>query len=322
MNKKYQAVILTTEDRKNTSMSIKQHLEELELVESHITFASKEALHLFTEEPTYGVLIFTCYSREDFVEGVALNRTLRKKVGTQMIRTICVLGIQSSKAENILFRNQITDIFDDHSLRSGNGIKALVRKIDFYSRGQMSLSPEKDYNYSSGDEEGEAAELGDETVESGPDSNQNQEDMAFSELDISKRFRDMDDEITQDIDENAQLEAHLDTNISLESGEDILDCVIEIFEGNEMTLELPTLKEVKDGEKINVQVNLFYNDCSVNILTAGVVTEIQRIDDEGCQVVTLKLERDETSKIQNFMALFQKKQEDVNDFIRRAQGLE
>lgn len=98
---------------------------------------------------------------------------------------------------------------------------------------------------------------------------------------------------------------------------------LEHFDSNELEFEVKTEQAIglAEDEDIEVQIVFLYDRCRVELLIAGKIQSISAENDVST-IVTVDLSQDESLKLEQFMALYQKRQAQISDFMEMAKGLE
>ena len=137
-------------------------------------------------------------------------------------------------------------------------------------------------------------------------------------------------EVTKD--EQIQLEKSSLGDISLESGtlsmqmasddngiEPNSELRIEHFEAQELEFQVKSelSHQLSIGDKVDVQVAFVYDRCKVEILVDGIITEMEHTETDS-SLVSVQLSQDESQKLEQFMALYQKRQTQIHEFMELA----
>ncbi len=98
---------------------------------------------------------------------------------------------------------------------------------------------------------------------------------------------------------------------------------LEHFDSNELEFEVKTEQAIglAEDEDIEVQIVFLYDRCRVELLIAGKIQNISAENDIST-IVTVDLSQDESLKLEQFMALYQKRQAQISEFMEMAKGLE
>ncbi|MBD63667.1 MAG: hypothetical protein CME62_00540 [Halobacteriovoraceae bacterium] len=110
----------------------------------------------------------------------------------------------------------------------------------------------------------------------------------------------------------------LNVNIQTENYPHI-ECKLEDFTQKIIELEMLDVYEPSKDENIEIKVVFEYNKCRVELMLEGKVLETED-SVKGKSLVLIQLDHDEVVSFQNFMALYQKRQKSIDEFMILAKG--
>jgi hypothetical protein len=118
--------------------------------------------------------------------------------------------------------------------------------------------------------------------------------------------------------------------VSLDSGELIItfsepkygdiSCQIDGFEEDTIDLVISSDYQFQAQESIELEVVFKYAKCKVEIVLEGNIFEIENTDKANVNLLSIKLSSNEQFSLDQFMALYAKRQKSINDFMLLAKG--
>lgn len=111
--------------------------------------------------------------------------------------------------------------------------------------------------------------------------------------------------------------------IEVKSGnsEDRLICNLDSLEANSLLVELQGLGSYNPGDKLKLNVVFEYENCKVDITLNGVIEHIEKTDFPETSMLNMNLSCEESLTLENFMVLYQKKQDSIDEFMTLAKGV-
>jgi len=117
--------------------------------------------------------------------------------------------------------------------------------------------------------------------------------------------------------------------INLESGDidltvnsskgTLTGCTLEDFVEDEVTIQMNKSSNVEVGETIEVVVIFKYNRCKIEIELNGDISDIE-CSETGVKFATIALHHVESTSLENFLSLYEQRQQSINDFMLLAKG--
>ena len=110
----------------------------------------------------------------------------------------------------------------------------------------------------------------------------------------------------------------MEINVS-EDLPDSSEFFLEHFDSNELEFEIKTedALSLERGQNIELQIVFVYDRCRVEIMVEGQIDDIMTENAES-SIVALHLLDDESLKLEQFMALYQKRQSQIKEFMEVA----
>ena len=254
------------------------------------------------------ILIFRINGKKELASALAVLKAARHLIDDKSLRPVALMSIDSVQVEEMLVMHGCRDIFS-----ASVDIEKLFKKLNFwlkaYSQEARGVSEEEtDLLF----ECGENFEAEVDKIFQKYDETNNGDDYTF------KASSTVGSE--KEILEGTNLESGImETRVKVGDKEHSLSCIMDHFEKNTMDLEIKAGDEILANSEVNVTVRFVYDGCSIDITTTGSVESLEEIED-GSYMVNVKLVKDESAKIENFMALYQKRQEEIHKFMDKAQG--
>ena len=108
---------------------------------------------------------------------------------------------------------------------------------------------------------------------------------------------------------------------STKAGNDItFICSFEDFYEDELVVVAPK-DSLKEGSEVKAKVSLAYGGKKVVVYTTGKIEEIEEYNEKK-EMLVVSIEKIDSSLYQDFMSLYQDRQENIEDFMVKAKGLE
>lgn len=99
-----------------------------------------------------------------------------------------------------------------------------------------------------------------------------------------------------------------------------ISCEIDGFEEDTIDLVMTSDYQFQAQESIEVQVVFEYAKCKVEIILDGNISEVENTDKANVNLLSIKLSSNEQFSLDQFMALYAKRQKSINDFMLLAKG--
>lgn len=111
----------------------------------------------------------------------------------------------------------------------------------------------------------------------------------------------------------------LAVNTQTKSGASV-SCVLDSFDENSLLVELDGINDYVPGDRIKINVVFEYDSCKVNLEIDGLIEHIEETDLPQISMVNMNLTEDESTSLENFMVIYDKKQQKINEFMKLAKG--
>ena len=282
----------------DTSIEIKT-IESVESAFSYVRDIKSNEKH---------VLIFRVNGKAELAAAIAVLKASKGLIENKRLRPVALLTEESIQVEEMLVLHGCRDIYS-----SSVDIGKLLKKLNYWFKSYFASPDTEDEE----DEDfifGSSKDLGQEV------------DRIFKshvgELPEETRIK-MDSFIgsKKELVNGINMESGvLETQLKMAGVEHSHTCVLDYFGENMIDLEIFSRDDIPADGEVNVTIRFVYDGCSVDISTKGSIESYEEVD-EGNYMLNVKLQKDESAKIENFMALFQKRQDEVLQFIREAQGI-
>jgi len=260
------------------------------------------------EQDERNILIFRINGKKELAAALAVLKASRGLIDDKSLKPVALMSIDSVQVEEMLVMHGCREIFS-----ASVDIDKLFRKLNFWlssyaQEAKEVIEQDTDLIFDCGENfEAEVDKIFQKYDETSSDE--------LSVLAASSTIG-SEKEIVQDTNLESGV---LETKVKMNGKEHSLSCILDHFESNSMDLEIQASEKIHANSEIKVNVRFVYDGCSVDITTSGSVESYEEIED-GNYILNVKLMKDESAKIENFMALFQKRQDEVHKFMEKAQG--
>lgn len=303
-------------------IELQEHFNAHESIAFHQLNTPLEA-SVCLQQNEHTVFIFISKDNQDLSQIKLLLKRFKKKVAENKIRPVAILGDYNQDNFSVLKKLACHDIFN-FKVSAENLIEIIEDTEDTLLLNDPELSAVEGFedevatfNHQSSDEiDAENSYL----INGFLDETAAPKQTVSSVTDVSEN---------EDLHQKAMEHPNLG-GISLESGKMELQIsevlpedtqlVLEHFSADELEFEVKSSEvvDLKEGDKIDMQVVFVYDRCRVEVMVDGTITGIQQ-ENEASSIVSLNLSQDESLKLEQFMALFQKRQTQIQEFMEVAQ---
>lgn len=104
------------------------------------------------------------------------------------------------------------------------------------------------------------------------------------------------------------------------TGDQCLRCNLDSFSDNNLLVELEGNGNYNPGDRIKLRVVFEYDNCKVDLMIDGTIEHIEKTDLPSVSMLNMNLSSSESLSLENFMLLYQKKQDSINEFMSLAKG--
>ena len=111
----------------------------------------------------------------------------------------------------------------------------------------------------------------------------------------------------------------LEVNVESKSGEE-LNCLLDSFDENSLLVELDGVNDYAPGDRIKLNVVFEYESCRVDLKIDALIEYVEETESPRISMLNMNLSNDESTSLENFMVLYDKKQQEINDFMILAKG--
>ncbi|MAZ47094.1 MAG: hypothetical protein CME65_00935 [Halobacteriovoraceae bacterium] len=255
----------------------------------------------FLNQAEQAIFIFIAKDNQDLSQVKLLLKRFKNKITNKNLRPIALIKNYNRDAVSVLKRLGCDEVYN-HQLST----QRLIESIDKIHGEFLFNDPEID------EIEGLA-----------------EREQLSSEMDELTRIRNVTETNVDDSLHYKALEHPKLGGISLESGrmeinvsEDLPDnseFFLEHFDSNELEFEIKTedALALERGQNIELQIVFVYDRCRVEIMVEGQIDDILTENAES-SIVALHLLDDESLKLEQFMALYQKRQSQIKEFMEVA----
>lgn len=99
-----------------------------------------------------------------------------------------------------------------------------------------------------------------------------------------------------------------------------VNCLLDSFEENNLLVEIDGINDYLPGDRIKLNVIFEYESCKIDLQLDAVVGYIEETDLPQISMLNVNLSDDESISLENFMILYDKKQQKINEFMLLAKG--
>ena len=98
-------------------------------------------------------------------------------------------------------------------------------------------------------------------------------------------------------------------------------CLLDSFDEESLLVELEGINDYSPGDRIKLNVVFEYDSCTVDLKIDGLIQNIEETGIPQISMLNMNLSADEIAGLENFLVLYHKKQEKINDFMKLAKGV-
>ncbi|MBC74585.1 MAG: hypothetical protein CME64_01075 [Halobacteriovoraceae bacterium] len=253
------------------------------------------------------VLIFRVNGKKELAAAIAVLKASKHLIDDKRLRPVALMSEESVQVEEMLVLHGCRDIF-----ANSVDMAKLLKKLNYWFKSYFKTDEpeeiEEDFLFGSSEDFGQEV---DRIFKSHGGEIRNETRIKMDSFIGTKK------ELVNGINMESGI---LETQLKMDGVDHSHSCIVDYFGDNMIDLEIFSRGDIPKDTEVNVKIRFVYDGCSVDISTKGSIESYEEVD-EGNYMLNVKLQKDESAKIENFMALFQKRQDEVLQFLREAQGV-
>lgn len=258
------------------------------------------------------IFIFLAKDKQDLSQVKLLLKRFKPKINAKKLRPIALLKDYNRDAVSVLKKLGCDEVYN-HQLSTQRLIEAINKHHEEF------LFNDPEIDEIEGLEDREDLEQDLELTLSGDGQNSDEITTIHAVTDTSQ-----DDSIHYKAMEHPKLgginleSGRMEINVSEEVPENS-QFFLEHFDSNELEFEIKTEDALKldEGQTIEVQIVFLYDRCRVEIIVEGQIDAVNT-ENSTSSIVAVSLKDDESLKLEQFMALYQKRQGQIKEFMELA----
>lgn len=111
----------------------------------------------------------------------------------------------------------------------------------------------------------------------------------------------------------------LAVKVESKSGAEV-SCLLDSIDENSLLVELEGVNDYVPGDRIKLNVVFEYENYKVDLMIDGLIENVEETDQPQISMLNMNLSSEESTSLENFMVLYDKKQQKVHEFMRLAKG--
>ena len=309
---------------------------------AHETFSSVEDLNTISEFNQPNFYIFNIKSKSEFV---LVTKHLKFLNNNGIIfKSMCFFNFENPKAENILLKNGVSNVFNNKTTT-----KNFIIKVNMLLRSLTQNIKEAGSNLTFKEMEKRETPLEEKNHNirkniglKGVKRRQRSKfiykpnEIQVGESSLFNQRRELQNArfyTETSLEDNSELLDYIDSLgekgfLNLEQGTlDIapsfgrnIDCCFDGFFEDEITLDIQGHVEVNINDPVSLFVKFVYDKCKVEIELDGKINEIERYETNS-RFVTIALDKSCSDQRDYFMSLYEMRQRSINEFMELAKGI-